>query len=326
MDHGHPSRVRSRGPQVRRAVSALLAAVACVLVLAAVRPVCSAGSESAQRITLEEWGVGIEFREADRKVASEVAAICRKSLPPLALQLKLAAIRPFHVFLLSDVKAYEEKMGFKLPSWGVAFAFPANDIVLVDVRRATREWDTLDKVIPHELSHLLLGQRAGEVRFPLWFMEGLAQWQADEWTVMESWRLMEAVWGNRAPALGQVVSYMPSEENRARDAYRVSYEAFQYRFGERTERLGDFLDEVVRQGDFAGAFATFWNESEGEFCARFDEHLARKYSSRLMFFQTGPLFTLASVLFVIVFIRIWIRNRRKLRHMEAVEKEGPPGQ
>jgi hypothetical protein len=295
-----------------------------MLVVAAACPRAAAGSENTERMTLDEWGVVIEFRAADRKVASEVASICRRSLPPLSRELGLHAIEPFHVFLLSDVKAYEERMGFSLPSWGVAFAFPGVNVVVVDVTRATRAWDTLDKVIPHELSHLLLGQRARGARFPLWFIEGLAQWQANEWTVMESWRLMEAVWGNRAPALGRVVSYMPADESLARDAYRVSYAAFQYRFDERTERLGDFLDEVAARGDFGEAFTGFWNETEGQFQARFDEYLARKYSSPLMLFQTGPLFTLASVLFVIVVIRIWIRNRRKLRRMEAAERGGPP--
>jgi hypothetical protein len=325
MDRVHPRLVRSRRRRAPRANAVFLFVAAWIVLAAAVSPCGATGNENPERITLDEWGVVIEFRAADRKVASEVASICRKSLPALSAELGLAAIEPFHVFLLSDVRAYEERMGFSLPSWGVAFAFPGNNIVLVDVGRATRAWDTLDKVIPHELSHLLLGQRAAGVRFPLWFMEGLAQWQAGEWSVMESWRLMEAVWGNRAPALGRVVSYMPADENLARDAYRVSYEAFQYRFDEHTERLGDFLEEVLERGDFSEAFAGFWNETEGQFYARFDEHLARKYSSPLMLFQTGPLFTLASVLFVIVVIRIWIRNRRKLRRMEAAERGGPPG-
>ena len=318
-------RKRAARSRIPRVFAVLFFAVFSALVLAAPPPADSSGSETAQRILLDEWGVSIEFREADRKVASEVASICRKTIPGLALQLRLAAIQPFRVFLLSDVRVYEERTGLTLPSWGVAFAFPANDIMLVDVGRATKEWDTLDKVIPHELSHLLLHQRAGDVPFPLWFMEGLAQWQAGEWTVMESWRLMEAVWGNRAPALGQVVSYMPAEESRARDAYRISYAAFQYRFEERTDRLGDFLDEVVRRGDFDQAFAAFWNETEGQFGARFDEYIARKYSSRLMLFQTGPLFTFASVLFVFVFVRIWIRNRKRLKRMDAVDRGWPEG-
>jgi len=232
---GFAERTRARRKRAARSRIPRVFAVFSALVLAAPPPADSSGSETAQRILLDEWGVSIEFREADRKVASEVASICRKTIPGLALQLRLAAIQPFRVFLLSDVRVYEERTGLTLPSWGVAFAFPANDIMLVDVGRATKEWDTLDKVIPHELSHLLLHQRAGDVPFPLWFMEGLAQWQAGEWTVMESWRLMEAVWGNRAPALGQVVSYMPAEESRARDAYRISYAAFQYRFEERTD-------------------------------------------------------------------------------------------
>ena len=81
---------------------------------------------------------------------------------------------------------------------------------------------------------------------------------------------------------------------------------------------------VAARGEFGEAFAGFWDETEGQFCARFDEHLERKYSSPLMLFQTEPLFTFASVLFVIAAVLVWIRNRRKLRRMEAAEKRGPP--
>jgi hypothetical protein len=316
---------RSSGSHPRtklpRFAAVLLFVAAFFLPATAAYPRGAAGAENTDRMTLEEWGVVIEFRAADRKVATEVASICRASLPSLSRQIGLPAIEPFRVFLLPDVETYEEKAGLSLPSWGVAFAFPANNVVLVDVRRASRAWDTLGKVIPHELSHLLLGQRAYGVRFPLWFVEGLAQWQAQEWSVMEHWRLMEAVWSRRAPALGRVVSYMPAEENAARDAYRVAYAAFQYRFGERTDRVAAFLDEVAARGQFGEAFAGFWNETEGQFCARFDEHLERKYSSPLMLFQTEPLFTFASVLFVIAAILVWIRSRRKLRRMEKAEKE-----
>jgi hypothetical protein len=321
MGRTRRSLVPSLRRQSARAGAFVIAAVAVCVVIAAWGWPRESAAETTERIALDEWGVAIEFRSEDRKVAEEVASICRSSLPRLSRQLGLARIEPFHVFLLSDVKVFEEKMGIALPAWGIAFAFPGNDIVLVDVPRATRAWDTLGKVIPHELSHLLLGQRAEGAGFPLWFVEGLAQWQADEWSVMESWRLMEAVWGNRAPALARVVSNMPAQEAPARDAYRVSYAAFQYRFDERTERLGVFLDEVVRRGDFGEAFAAFWNESEAQFCARFDESLARKYKSPLFLFQTGPLFTFASVLFVVVVIRMWIRNRRKLRSMEKAERE-----
>ncbi|MEJ2720712.1 MAG: hypothetical protein P8181_06170, partial [bacterium] len=156
--------------------------------------------------------------------------------------------------------------------------------------------------------------------FPLWFMEGLAQWQANEWSVLESWRLMEAVWGNRAPTLAQISSALPADETGARTAYRIAYTGFVERFAGRTEALPAFLDEVVQRGDFGDAFTAFWGESEYEFAARFAEDLDHKYRSRLLIFQTGPLFTVLAFFFLFVMLRIWFRNHRKLQEMEQRER------
>lgn len=283
----------------------------------------SARSAESKRVTLDEWGVTIEYRASDEKVASEVASICRESLPRLSGELGLSRVGPFHVFLVPDVGEYERKLRLRLPKWGIAFAFPEVRIMIVDVPRATNAWNSLDKVIPHEISHMLLAERTPGARMPLWFMEGLAQWQAREWTVVESWHLMEDVWGNRVPGLDQIESVMPADESQARDAYRVAYSAFQFRFGDQFERLPGFLDEIVRRGDFRGAFEAYWRETEGQFAARFGEYLSSKYKNNLFVFQTGPLFTLASLLFIVVLFKTWLANRRRLKRMADEERNWP---
>ena len=282
-----------------------------------------AEAQDTKRLVIDRYGVAIEYRSEDERVAAKVAGICEKTLPVLADQLGLKAVEPFHVFLIPDIRAYEERMGLGLPSWGIAFAFGENQIMLVDVPRATSAWNSLEKVIPHELSHLLLSQRTRGVRMPLWFVEGLAIWQAGEWSVLESWRLMESVWTNEAVPIDRIVYAMPREENRARGAYRVAYAAFQERFDRRMDLLPGFLEEVVREGDFGKGFESYWKETEAQYYARFNERLESKYASRLMLFQAGPLFTLISVLFVAAFLARWLRNRRKLKRMDEREREWP---
>jgi hypothetical protein len=304
--------------RIRLAVRAFL-----TLVILASSSHSAAERVETKRIALDEWGVVIEYRAQDEKIAAEVSRIFRQAIPRASRELGLRATGPFRVFLLPDVEAYQRRVGFRLPRWGVAFAFAEQQIMIVDVPRAAGAWNTLEKVIPHELSHLLLAQRAPGVGFPLWFMEGLAQWQAREWSILESWRLMEAVWGNRAPPLDQIAGAMPTDETSARDAYRVAYAGFQHRFDGHPERISDFLDEVVRRGDFAEAFRHYWRESEGDYAARFAEYLGSKYRTKLLLFQTGPLFTLASVLFIVVVFKTWVANRRRLKRMSGDEGERP---
>jgi hypothetical protein len=275
-------------------------------------------------MTLDGYPITIRYLEKDEKVADKVSAVAADAIPRLSRELGLHELKPLRVFLISDMEAFQKEIQVRLPSWGVAFALMDNRVMLVDVKRATHAMNKLDNVIPHELSHLLVAQRVGGVGLPVWFVEGLAMWQAREWSLVENWRLMEAVWGHRAPTLNQVYVGLPREEPRARDAYRVAYVGFTERFDGQMDRIPGFLDEVVRSGDFSSAFEVFWGENEFDYYTRFAVLLNSRYRSRLLLFQTGPLFTIMAVLFLFVVLRIYIRNRNKLKRMEDVDRGSWP--
>ena len=113
---------------------------------------------------------------------------------------------------------------------------------------------------------------------------------------------------------------LPAVESQARDAYRVAYAGFTERFEDRTDRLPEFLDEVVGRGEFEAAFASFFGESQADYSARFAQELHKRYESRLLLFQAGPLFSILAVVFVFVYLRIKLRNRRKLSQMERADR------
>ncbi len=271
-------------------------------------------------LQLDEYPVTVEYYPGGDKVARKVLSICRGAIPELAAELGLEAIGSFRVLLITDMAGFQERQGIRLPSWGIAFALMDNQIMLVDVKRANSAWNSLEKVIAHELSHLLVAQRVGAVRMPVWFVEGLAVWQAREWSLLEGWRLMESVWTGSAPGLGQLISSLPAEEGRVRAAYRVAYSGFVDRFQQEMNELPAFLAMVEGEGDFSVAFERRWQENEYLYYARFDQALYRKYHSKLLFFQTGPLFSVIAVLFLFVVLWIKLRNRRKLKRLEQAEQ------
>jgi hypothetical protein len=291
-----------------------------VTLFLAVVPAPVSSQDNVQRIKLSGLPVTIEYAAGDEKVADKVSSICEDAIPEIAAQLGLSTVSSMAVYLIADMPAQRDKLGLHLPAWGVAFAFMEHQAMLVDVERAANAWNSLEKVIPHELSHLLVAQSVHEILLPRWFAEGLAMWQSGEWSLLENWRLMEAVWGKKAPTLGQIAHVLPKDESSARNAYRVAYSGFAFLFDERFDQLPVFLQEVKQKRDFSEAFASFFAEDEYQYYARFDEHIRRKYSSRLLLFQTGPLFTIVAVLFLLVFVRIKLRNRRKLRALERIDR------
>ena len=107
------------------------------------------------------------------RVAGKIEEICRDEVPRLASELGLSRMEPVEIIVTDDVGPYDDKLGGDFPEWGIAFAILEENRILVDVQRATRQYNSLDEVVPHELSHLLVHQRAPGVRFPIWFLEGL---------------------------------------------------------------------------------------------------------------------------------------------------------
>jgi len=269
---------------------------------------------------VRSFPIRIFYSEGNERVARKITDICESSIPEIAGALGLDEVLPLQIQVVSNFKTYRAGSLNDLPSWGVAFAFMQSQVMLIDAKRATKAWNTLEKVVPHELSHLLLAQRIGLKPMPLWFIEGLAQWQAGQWSLLEGWHLMEAVWTGKAPPLGRIEHVFPREEILAREAYRVAYTAFTFRFDGEFELLPEFLDGLKRTDSFEESFAIFWDESLDDFYIRFHREMERRYSPRLMIFQTEPLFTIAALLFILIFVRVKLRNRRKLKQMEMAER------
>lgn len=283
-------------------------------------PVGPAAASPRETITLSSYAVLIHYDPGDERVAKAVAGICEDEIPRLREQLGITEIEPIAIEIVDNVNRYGSQTGNDLPRWGVAFALMGRQLMVVDVARATRAFNSLEKVIPHELSHLFVAQRVGDARLPIWFLEGLAQWQAQEWSLIDSWQLMNVVWSKKTPTLWKLIDRYPRAEEQARAAYRVSHAAFVFRFGAQAEELPEFLDAIVAYGSFEEGFKAYWGEETHIFYARFHKDLEKKYHSRLLIFQPAPLFSIVAALFLLVILRYSLRKRRKLKNLERMEK------
>jgi hypothetical protein len=261
--------------------------------------------------------VTIRYENRYGRVADKVTEICRDQLPRIESEIGLTGMTPIEIVITHDARGYDQRLEEGLPEWGIAFAVLEEQRILVDVNKATSAFNSLEEVVPHELSHLLVFQRVPRVRFPLWFLEGMAQWQAREWSMVDAWALMNSVWNGTAPRLRDMTYNYPGNAERAQAGYRVSYAAFTELFSAGGfERLPEFLGEVARQGSFETAFVDFWGFTLADYGAYFQDDLERRYRSKLFFLQEGPLLGFAAVLFLAVIVRYLIRSRRKFRQLE----------
>lgn len=277
----------------------------------------------SEAMQLEGYRITIEYEKKDEKVARYVAEICSRTLPNLSDQLGLDTIAALKIVLVPKMQMYRRSGGPDFPEWGAAFAFMERQVMVVDVEKAVSTWNSLDKTIPHELSHLLLAQKVGAVPMPAWFLEGLAQWQAHQGSMLDSWHLMNAVWSGTAPSLMQITIRFPHDEKTARNAYRLSLAAFLRLFDdghELPESVPLFLQKISAQGEFDAALVAFRGENLHQFSGRFMEGLAKKYTTHLLLFQEGPLFSILAVLFLFMIVSVRLRSRRRLKRLEMEER------
>ncbi|HET6349013.1 MAG TPA: hypothetical protein VFH88_08020, partial [Candidatus Krumholzibacteria bacterium] len=245
--------------------------------------------------------ISIDAEPRYHRIADKVQKICETEVPRIAAELGLTTIQPIQIDITDDMRPYNRAHHGELPEWGVAFAMLEDNQIVVDVRRALREYNSLDEVIPHELSHLLVHQRAPDVRFPLWFLEGLAQWQAGEWSMVKQWQLMQGVWMHSSPRLQDMYHSYPVDETRAQQAYRVAYEGFTELFAEvGFKDLAPFLAEVERRQSFEDGFKEFFGYSLADYQTYFQDDFEKRYGSSFMALQTGPLYAFAGALFLAV--------------------------
>ncbi len=249
-------------------------------------------------------------------LAERVAATCRRELPRLAAEAGLDTVRPVRVDVVDDVGPYRRRLGDALPVWGAAFAVLERDAIVIDATRADRSPGDLDRIVTHELSHLVVAQRVGHARLPMWFLEGVARRQARERSLVDAWQLMMAVDTGRAPALWTLAHRFPRDAGRARDAYRIAGAAVEMLLGHEPGALSRFLGRLAAGEPFDVALARTTGADAGAWMIRFHGELERRFHTRMVVFETAPILGVAALLFVVAIARYQVRKRRRINALD----------
>ncbi|MCP4425315.1 MAG: hypothetical protein GY803_12540, partial [Chloroflexi bacterium] len=160
--------------------------------------------------------------------------------------------------------------------WAGGVAFPDYGITIIGVAPGQDDWAA--RVIPHELSHLVVGIRTFNCRgvdLPTWLDEGLARYSEDNVAASELAQLEDALADGRLPPLRSLARGFSAYGDSAGLSYTQSYRVTQYLIegfgsGKMTELLtmmqdGERIDEaleVVYGFDTDGLDAA-WRQTTG---------------------------------------------------------------
>lgn len=202
------------------------------------------------------------------------------------------------------------------PSYAVGVAYPSLGLIILSVVEPSR-WlpPDLKSVLTHELSHVALHRAVKGHPLPLWFVEGLAVYQAREQNLSRIQTLWEASVAGGLLPLSTLSRSFPTAPHQVNLAYAQSADLVQHMLREPDDRenLANVVERVAGGAPFDRAVLAAY---------RLDlPYLEREWRQSLRErFQLTPLLLTGSALWVgiaILFVFAVVRRRREKREKLA---------
>ncbi len=291
-------------PSGRRAHLAGLCLAAILLL-----PVWPGAAESA--------GVYIEFEPGLQAAAARTAELFPQAERRLQQLLGWNLSYVPRIRLLHGRKRFIQVTGQPL---AVAVAVPEQRLVILDYKSASREPFGLEKILTHELCHLVLHDHIASHNLPRWLDEGICQWMSDGVSDILGSQMRLALprlaWKGQQHLLQTLRQRFPDNPQELRLAYEASRSFVDHlvgRFGaERVVRFLHLLAEGYRL-DTAARQAFLMS------LAALQEQWYRSLRDPVALLQIlgyplyGLVFALLALLALAGFIRLWRKKRAYMR-------------
>lgn len=283
----------------------------CVSVFALAWPLQA--QETPER--LDRGRFSFRFFPQDRQLASALAghAIATDTFPglPRPSQHVTIAIAP-------DQRRFREWAG-DAPEWGSAVAFPESRRIVLQGRRAGSDAGDPLSVLRHELAHLALHERLGNIP-RRWFDEGYASYAAREWGREEVLATNVALAVRGMPTLAELEDSFEGGASAAQSAYALAYRAVaELARLDRQRGLSLFLEYWRTTGSFEMALRRAYGMTSADFEKRWRDRTRSQYGLLALVSNV----TVASLFLLFVMAPLYVarirRNRQRLQRMRETE-------
>lgn len=221
----------------------------------------------------------ISFYDRVEPSLDEVASFAESAYDDLARRLNFQILEPIPMLIYATHAEFEQTnvmVGF-IPEGVGAFATPSRNRMVLPVDLPKRE---LQALIQHELGHIfqyeiLFQGRRGRALYkrpPLWYMEGMASYLADDESSLDEAWMRDAALSDRVPSLAQGPNGFL--------AYRFGNMVFEFiesEWGEDGLRDFIFAFRNTMSGNISRPLERVFKMSVEEFDAEFRTWLRHKY-------------------------------------------------
>ncbi|MFH1091467.1 MAG: peptidase MA family metallohydrolase [Pseudomonadota bacterium] len=229
-----------------------------------------------------------------------------------------------NIILASSESEFRQALpgpGF-VPSWAAGAAYPAQGLIVLKTPQASPGLD-LDRVLKHELAHLVLGRIFDRRPVPVWLNEGLTMHLVDDWSLSRQMAMARAMASGGLISLHRLVREFPEGRLGAETAYAESYYFIAFlrdRYGGRV--VGRLIGQLGAGIDPERALYRVTGLTDSGLQDEFERWLSRRFS--IIWLLAGPWFLwfLGALLVITAVIRRKRAAARKLAEWEQ-EEDGP---
>ncbi len=204
-----------------------------------------------------------------------------------------------------------------LPDWSAAVAMPGGRIILSPLAGQKLE---LEKIIAHEIVHLIIFDAAGNERIPRWFHEGCAELFSGEWGFRNELYLTWKITRGGAMTFSDIQNVFSTSPLDAGLAYDQSLAAIRY-LVKRNNRvvLTRILDGLRERKTFDQSFLDATGYLPNQFEEEYLRYMRERYGPRRLIVLVPGTWTIIMALFLTVYLIKRRRSQRKLREWEREE-------
>ncbi|MCX5821230.1 MAG: peptidase MA family metallohydrolase [Deltaproteobacteria bacterium] len=229
--------------------------------------------------------------------------------------------------LCPTIEAFREAQpgGTWIPLWAAGVAYPEENVIVLRSPRAVKgsRIDVVD-VFAHEFSHIALGRALAGVRVPVWLNEGLAIYEAREWTFSRISVLTTAALTDRLIPLPVLALSFPAEAGPAELAYAEGFMFVSFLINKvGREAFHRLIRDYTRCGDLEGALRRGTGMSIADLEEGWLFYLKLRVSWIPMITSVSTLWFVMALIFIYGYMRKKRQAEQRLREM--VEEEAREG-
>ncbi len=259
--------------------------------------------------------IHIYFAEKDTRIAQAALELVYQQHERLVKQYDLE-VNPLHIYIADDKDIYRKYSGSNSPVWSAGLA--SDDKMLVKSPSFSRQsLADFQKTLLHETVHLAVNG----IPLPVWFNEGLAQYEAGQFGIQQRVLVSRAFWRGDLMRAHEIEYLNMMDHNKAEIVYAQSAAMVDHlieHFG--IKLVSKCLYFTRETQSFEKGFTSAFLMSPAHFEKLFKEQAKSRYRFYILLDQRN-LWVLAPFILILGFILTKIRRRKLLREWESAESE-----